>query len=107
MADSQPAPSADPQPASAQGGTTAQLAIEKIYVKDLSLLGFAMFNASADEQRECASAINDLYVRGGWHPAIGITLPLSQAAAAHQLQQDNTLDKKGTLAGKIVLVPDA
>jgi NADPH2:quinone reductase len=77
------------------------------YVKDLSLVGFAMFNASADEQRECAQAINDLYVRGGWHPAIGITLPLSQATVAHQLQQDNTLDKKGTLAGKIVLVPDA
>lgn len=76
------------------------------YVKDLSLLGFAMFNAAADEQRECAQAINDLYARGGWHPAIGITLPLSQAAAAHQLQQDNTLDRKGTLAGKIVLVPD-
>jgi NADPH2:quinone reductase len=77
------------------------------YIKDLSLLGFAMFNASADEQRECAQALSDLYVRAGWHPAIGITLPLSQAAAAHQLQQDNTLDQKGTLAGKIVLVPDA
>jgi NADPH2:quinone reductase len=76
------------------------------YVKDLSLLGFAMFNASADEQRECALAINDLYARGGWHPAVGISLPLSQAAAAHQLQQDNTLDKKGTLSGKIVLVPE-
>jgi NADPH:quinone reductase len=76
------------------------------YVKDLSLLGFAMFNASPDEQRECANALNDLYLRGGWHPAIGITLPLSQAAAAHQLQQDNTLDRRGTLAGKIVLVPD-
>ncbi|HTI50129.1 MAG TPA: NADPH:quinone reductase [Planctomycetaceae bacterium] len=77
------------------------------YTKDLSLIGFAMFNASADEQRECAQAINDLYLRGGWHPAIGIKLPLSQAASAHQLQQDNTLDKRGTLAGKIVLVPDA
>ncbi|MFN0050687.1 MAG: NADPH:quinone reductase [Planctomycetales bacterium] len=76
------------------------------YTKDLALLGFAMFNASPDEQRECAQALGDLYQRGGWHPAIGITLPLSQAAAAHQLQQDNTLDKKGTLAGKIVLVPD-
>ncbi|MGQ0634506.1 MAG: NADPH:quinone reductase [Planctomycetaceae bacterium] len=77
------------------------------YTKDLSLLGFAMFNASPDEQRECATAINDLYARSGWHPAVGITMPLSQAGAAHQLQQDNTLDKKGTLAGKIVLVPDA
>jgi NADPH:quinone reductase len=76
------------------------------YTKDLALLGFAMFNATADEQRKCAMAINSLYERGGWHPAVGITLPLSQAAAAHQMQQDNTLEKRGTLAGKIVLVPD-
>lgn len=75
------------------------------YTKDLAMLGFAMFNASPDEQRACATAINDLYNLGRWHPAVGITLPLSQAAAAHQLQQDNTLDKKGTLAGKIVLIP--
>jgi NADPH2:quinone reductase len=77
------------------------------YTKDLSLMGFAMFNATPDEQRECGQAMNDLYSRGGWHPAIGITLPLSQAAVAHQLQQDNTLEKKGTLAGKIILVPEA
>lgn len=75
------------------------------YTKDLSILGFAMFNASPDEQRECATALNDLYVRHGWHPAVGITLPLSQAASAHQLQQDNTIDRKGTLSGKIVLIP--
>jgi NADPH2:quinone reductase len=81
------------------------------YTKDLAMLGFAMFNASPDEQRECATAINDLYGRNGtlpgigWHPAVGITLPLSQAAAAHQLQEDNTLHKQGTLSGKIVLVP--
>jgi preprotein translocase subunit SecB len=38
MADSQPATRADSQPATAEGGgTTAQLSIEKIYVKDLSL----------------------------------------------------------------------
>jgi NADPH2:quinone reductase len=75
------------------------------YTKDLSLLGFAMFNASPDEQRECGTALNDLYSRSGWHPAVGITLPLSQAAAAHQLQEENTLHKKGTLSGKIVLIP--
>ena len=75
------------------------------YTKDLSLLGFAMFNASPVEQRECATALNDLFVRSGWHPAVGVTLPLSQAAYAHQFQQDNTLNKQGTLAGKIVLIP--
>ena len=38
MAESQPATNADSQPAPAPGaGTTAQLSIEKIYVKDLSL----------------------------------------------------------------------
>ena len=32
-------------------------------------------------------------------------LPLAEAAAAHKLQEDNTLHKAGTLAGKIVLKP--
>lgn len=77
------------------------------YVKDLSLHGFAMFNAWPDEQRECGSDLNELYVKGGWRPQVGATLPLSKAAEAHQMQQDNTLDKKGSLSGKIVLIPDS
>jgi NADPH:quinone reductase len=84
-----------------------QFTLGPFYTKDLSLLGFAMFNASPDEQRECAVALNNLYQQGGWHPAVGVTFPLSQTAHAHQLQQENTLGKQGTLAGKIVLVPDA
>lgn len=75
------------------------------YVKDLRLFGFAMFNATPDEQRVCADAINDLFARGGWHPLIGCTLPLSAASAAHRLQEENTLQKQGTLTGKIVLTP--
>jgi len=75
------------------------------YVKDLRLLGFAMFNATPAEQRESAEAINALCEAGGWHPQIGKVLPLSEAAAAHQLQEDNTLGGKGTLTGKIVLHP--
>lgn len=75
------------------------------YVKDLRLFGFAMFNATTDEQRACAEAINSLAARGGWHPQIGRTLPLAEAAAAHCLQEENTLQKQGTLTGKIVLVP--
>lgn len=75
------------------------------YVKDLRLIGFAMFNATPDEQRASAEELNRLYVAGQWKPLIGQTLPLSQAAAAHQLQEDNTLQKAGTLRGKIVLTP--
>lgn len=83
-----------------------QFKLGPFYTKDLSLLGYAMFNASPDEQRECAVAINNLYQRGGWHPAVGPTYTISTTAAAHQLQEDNTLRKQGTLAGKIVIVPD-
>lgn len=75
------------------------------YVKDLRLFGFAMFNASADEQRVCATAINELFGNGGWSPQIGQTFPLSEAAAAHQLQEDNTLGGQGTLSGKIIVTP--
>jgi hypothetical protein len=32
-------------------------------------------------------------------------MALSQAADAHQLQEESTIGKKGTLAGKIVLKP--
>ncbi len=75
------------------------------YVKDLRLFGFAMFNATPEEQRVCAESINSLAARGQWHPPIGRTLPLAETAAAHRLQEENTLQKQGTLTGKIVLVP--
>lgn len=75
------------------------------YVKDLRMFGFAMFNARPDEQRACANQLNAWHAAGKWHPRIGQELPLSEAAQAHQLQEDNTLGKRGTLSGKIVLVP--
>ena len=73
------------------------------YVKDLRAFGFAMFNASADEQRAAAEELNKLLAARKWQPKIGARLSLSQAAAAHQLQEDNTLNSANTLAGKIVL----
>ena len=75
------------------------------YVNDLRMVGFAMFNASPDEQRASAEALNALGKAGTWKPVIGKTVPLSEAAAAHRLQEENTLEKQGTLAGKIVLTP--
>jgi len=75
------------------------------YVKDLRVIGFAMFNASPEEQRICASDLNARLARGSWNPRIGEILDLSEAARAHQLQEDNTLHHQGTLSGKIVVVP--
>ncbi len=76
------------------------------YTKDLSLFGFAMFNATPEEQRRGAEDINRWLSAGKLEVPIGRTFKLSEAAAAHRLQEDNTLQKKGTLTGKIVLVPD-
>jgi NADPH2:quinone reductase len=75
------------------------------YVKDLSLFGFAMFNATPEEQRQCAEDINRWLAQKKLHVLIGRTFPLAEAGAAHRLQEENTLQKAGTLSGKIVLVP--
>jgi len=75
------------------------------YVKDCSLHGFAMFNASAREQRSAANAINRWMSEGKLKARIDRVLPLSQAAEAHRLQEESTIGKSGALAGKIVLKP--
>ncbi|MCA9060558.1 MAG: NADPH:quinone reductase [Planctomycetaceae bacterium] len=75
------------------------------YVKDLRLIGFAMFNASPAEQRAAADDLNRLMSAGKLVPRISRVMMLEEAAAAHQLQEDNTLSGAGTLSGKIVLTP--
>ncbi len=75
------------------------------YVKDCALFGFAMFNATPDEQRACAQDINRWLAEKKLRVPIGQTFRFSEAAAAHRLLEDNTLHQAGTLTGKIVLVP--
>jgi NADPH2:quinone reductase len=73
------------------------------YVKDCSLHGFAMFNATAEEQARAASDIGDWMADGKLKARIDRILPLSQAAEAHRLQEESTIKKSGELSGKIVL----
>jgi NADPH2:quinone reductase len=75
------------------------------YVKDCSLHGFAMFNASAREQRSAANAINRWVGESKLRARIDRVLTLSQAAEAHRLQEESTIQKTGVLAGKVVLKP--
>ncbi len=75
------------------------------YVKDCSLHGFAIFNATSRELRSAANAINRWTVEGKLKPRIDRVLPLSQAAEAHQLQERSTVQKTGELKGKIILKP--
>jgi len=75
------------------------------YVKNCSMFGFAMFNVPADVQRESANDINRWMAAGKLRAKIDRVLPLAEAAAAHRLQEENTVGLSGTLAGKIVLTP--
>jgi NADPH2:quinone reductase len=75
------------------------------YVKGCSLHGFVMFAATAAEMRVCGEAISKWLGEGKLQPRIDRVLPLAQAAEAHRLQEDNTLRKAGSIAGKLVLKP--
>jgi len=81
------------------------LPVGALYVKDCSVHGFAMFNYPAAEQRQCGDDLNRWMAEGKLKANIDRVLPLSEAAAAHRLQEENTIGLAGTLAGKIVLKP--
>ncbi|MDZ4848143.1 MAG: NADPH:quinone reductase [Pirellulaceae bacterium] len=88
-------------------GRTArpEFPVGPFYVKGCSLKGLVMFKASASEQQAAASDINHWLVNGKLKAKIDRVLPLSQSAEAHRLQEDNTINGTGCLAGKIVLNP--
>jgi NADPH2:quinone reductase len=73
------------------------------YVKGCSMYGFVMFQASAATQQAAADDINRWLAEGRLRANIGRVFPLKDAAQAHRLQEENTLRKAGSLAGKIVL----
>ena len=75
------------------------------YVKGCSLHGFVMFMATPQEQRAAAEDLNRWLSQGKYVPRIDRVLPLTETAAAHRLQEESTIQKLGTLAGKIVLKP--
>ncbi len=73
------------------------------YVKGCALHGFVMFLATPEEQRHCAEDLNRWLVAGKLKAKIDRVLPLSEAAQAHQLQEDATIKQSGAIAGKIVV----
>jgi len=80
-----------------------EIPVGPFYVNDLRMMGFTLFNASASEQKAAASQMNEWLAGGKWTPCIGARFPVTEAAAAHQLQEDNTLSGKQTLTGKIII----
>ena len=73
------------------------------YSRDCSLFGFAMFNATAEEQLAAAEHINRLASEDKLKPLIGKVFPLSEAAEAERYLEQNTTHGAGTLSGKVVI----
>ncbi|WP_417849027.1 NADPH:quinone reductase [Thalassoglobus sp.] len=80
-----------------------QFPLGQFYVNDLRLLGFAMFNATPEEQLACAIDMNQWFENGQWKPLIGQTLTLQEAQKAHEIQEANTLGGASSLVGKIIV----
>jgi len=75
------------------------------YVKGCRLYGFAMFNATTEELRTASEDVNRWLAEGKLKARIDRVLPLAETATAHRLQEESTVGRSGTLAGKIVVKP--
>lgn len=79
------------------------LPLGAFYPRDCSLLGFAMFNATPDEQRQAADGINKWVTEGKLKALVGRVFPLAEAAEAERFLEANTGGGAGTLSGKVVI----
>ncbi|MDR3632653.1 MAG: NADPH:quinone reductase [Isosphaeraceae bacterium] len=86
-------------------GRTAKpvLPLGAFYPRDCSLLGFAMFNASPDEQRRCADDINGWVAAGKLKTIVGRVFPIAEAVEAEKFLEENTVQGAGKLTGKVVI----
>ncbi len=82
------------------------LPLGAFYPRNCALFGFAMFNATPEQQRRCADAMIHWIEEGQLKPLVGRTFPLACAADAQRFLEDNTLKGAGSLSGKVVLTLD-
>lgn len=86
-------------------GRTAKpvLPLGAFYPRNCALLGFAMFNATPEQQRRGADDIIRWIEEGQLQPIVGRSFPLAAAAEAERFLEENTLKGAGALTGKVVL----
>lgn len=78
------------------------LPIGALYTRDISIHGFVISKASSSDLGAAARVINSLLAAGRLRTRIGATLPLSDAARAHRLQETAGPDRP---RGRIVVLP--
>jgi NADPH:quinone reductase len=79
------------------------LPLGAFYPRNCAIFGFAMFNASADQQRRCADGIVRWIEEGILKPLVGRAFPLSATLDAMRFLEEKTLKGSGTLTGKVVI----
>ena len=79
------------------------LPLGAFYPRNCALLGFAMFNATPEQQRRCAVDIIRWIEEGQLKVIIGRSFPMAAAVEAHRFLEENTVKGAGTLSGKVVL----
>ena len=72
--------------------------LEQLYLRDASLRGFVISNASVTDLAGAARAIDDGLSRGLLRVRIGTPLPLEESAEAHRLVEGGT-------HGRVVVLP--
>jgi NADPH2:quinone reductase len=89
-------------------GRTAKpvLPLGAFYPRNCALFGFAMFNATPEQQRRCADDIIHWIEEGLLKPLVGRTFSLTAAADAERSLEENTLKGAGSLTGKVVITLD-
>ncbi len=89
-------------------GRTAKpaLPLGAFYPRNCALLGFAMFNATPEEQQPCARDIIKWIEEGQLKATVGRTFPLDAAVEAEKFLEANTVGGAGTLTGKVVIAID-
>jgi NADPH2:quinone reductase len=87
-------------------GRTAKpaLPLGAFYPRNCAIFGFAVFNATADQQRRCAGDIIRWIEEGLLKPLVGRTFPLTAAVEAQRFLEEKTLKGAGSLTGKVVII---
>jgi NADPH:quinone reductase-like Zn-dependent oxidoreductase len=79
-------------------GAMVPVPLEQLYLRDASLRGFVISNASVADLADAATAINDGISRGLLRVRIGTRLPMDESAEAHRVMEHGT-------RGRIVVQP--
>ena len=76
-----------------------------LYLKDCSVYGFIVTDATTEELHFCANKINHWLDQGKLKGKIDRVIPLAEAVTAHRLLEESMRNRDVKLNGKIVLIP--